>query len=129
MRAPALYVSSGKGASYAATISSVIDSRFTALRRTIVPQGRSGVLVAYSRHFMKPSVGGTSPVVVGNLLYVAGGGVVNVYLPASGRTVAQLASGDVHWQSPIVADGRVAIPEGNANDHATSGVLDIYRLP
>jgi hypothetical protein len=55
--------------------------------------------------------------------------VVNVYLPASGRTVAQLASGDVHWQSPIVADGRVAVAEGNANDHVATGVLDVYALP
>jgi PQQ-like domain len=75
------------------------------------------------------AVGGTSPVVAGNLLYVAGGGAVNVYVPTSGRRVAQLPSGDVHWQSPIVADGRVAVAEGNANDHATHGVLDIYRLP
>ena len=72
---------------------------------------------------------GTSPVVVGNLLYVAGNGSVRVYVPSSGRQVATLATGTVHWQSPIVADGRVAIAEGNANDHATSGVLDIYRLP
>jgi hypothetical protein len=71
---------------------------------------------------------GTSPVVVGNLLYVAADGVVNVYVPTSGRRVAQLPFGDRHWQSPIVADGRVAIAEGNANDHATSGVLDIYSL-
>ena len=71
--------------------------------------------------------GGTSPVVVGNLLYVAGDGSVRVYVPTSGRQVASLATGGVHWQSPIVADGRVAIAEGNANDHATSGVLDIYR--
>ena len=28
----------------------------------------------------------------------------------------------------VVVDGRVALPEGNANDHATSGVLDIWRL-
>jgi len=74
-------------------------------------------------------VSGTSPVVVGNLLYIAGGGAVNVYVPTSGRRVAQLPSGAVHWQSPIVADGRVAVAEGNANDHATTGVLDIYRLP
>jgi outer membrane protein assembly factor BamB len=72
---------------------------------------------------------GTSPVVVGNLLYVAGNGSVRVYVPTSGKQVATLATGTVHWQSPIVADGRVAIAEGNANDHATSGVLDIYRLP
>ena len=72
---------------------------------------------------------GTSPVVVGNLLYVAGNGAVRVYVPTSGRQVATLATGTVHWQSPIVADGRVAIAEGNANDHAATGVLDIYSLP
>jgi hypothetical protein len=55
--------------------------------------------------------------------------VVHVYVPTSGREVAQLQTGSVHWQSPIVVDGRVAMPEGSANDHATSGVLDIYRLP
>ncbi len=75
------------------------------------------------------TTGGTSPVLAGSLLYVAGGGVVNVYVPTSGRRVAQLPSGDMHWQSPIVADGRVAVAEGNANDHATTGVLDIYRVP
>jgi outer membrane protein assembly factor BamB len=78
----------------------------------------------WSRH-----VAGTSPVVAGNLLYVAGGGVVNVYVPTSGRRVAQLPSGDLHWQSPIVADGRVAVAEGNANNHVTLGYLDIYSLP
>ena len=50
-------------------------------------------------------------------------------VPTTGTEVANLPSGNVHWQSPIVADGRVAMPEGNANDHATTGVLDIYRLP
>jgi outer membrane protein assembly factor BamB len=74
------------------------------------------------------SNGGTSPVIAGNLLYVAGSGSVRVYVPASGRQVATLPSGAVHWQSPIVADGHVFMPEGNANDHATSGVLDIYSL-
>jgi hypothetical protein len=71
--------------------------------------------------------GGTSPVVAGSLLYVAGSGSVRVYVPTTGKQVATLPSGPVHWQSPIVADGRIAMPEGNANDHATTGVLDIYR--
>jgi outer membrane protein assembly factor BamB len=71
---------------------------------------------------------GTSPVVAGSLLYVAGSGAVHVYVPTSGREVAQLPTGSVHWQSPIVADGRVAVAEGNANDHATAGVLNIFRL-
>jgi len=72
--------------------------------------------------------GGTSPVVAGGLLYVAGAGGVSVYVPSSGRRVATLPVGAIHWQSPIVADGRVAVGEGNANDHRTSGVLNIYRL-
>ena len=73
--------------------------------------------------------GGTSPVVAGSLLYVAGNGAVSVYAASTGRRVASLPSGPVHWQSPIVAAGRVAVAEGDANEHATSGVLDIYRLP
>jgi hypothetical protein len=73
--------------------------------------------------------GGTSPVVAGSLLYVAGDGALHVYAPTSGREVATIPTGPAHWQSPIVADGRVAIAEGNANDHATHGVLDIFRLP
>jgi len=48
---------------------------------------------------------------------------------ATGRLVATLDAGHGHWNSPIVVDGRVALPEGDANDHAQSGVLDIWRLP
>jgi outer membrane protein assembly factor BamB len=72
--------------------------------------------------------GGTSPVVAGGLLYVEGNGGIAVYLPRTGRKVTDLPVGSVHWQSPIIADGRVAAGEGNANDHQTSGILDIYRL-
>jgi putative pyrroloquinoline-quinone binding quinoprotein len=73
--------------------------------------------------------GGTSPVVAGGLLWVyAPGGGLNVYAASSGRLVAQLDAGGGHWNSPIVVDGRVALPEGNANDHSTSGVLNIWRL-
>jgi outer membrane protein assembly factor BamB len=73
--------------------------------------------------------GGTSPVVAGGLLWVYDpGGGLNVYVPSIGRLVATLSSGGGHWNSPIVVDGRVALPEGNANDHATKGVLDIWRL-
>ena len=74
---------------------------------------------------------GTSPVVAGGLLWVydpARGGL-NVYRPTSGLLVATLPAGRGHWSSPIVIDGRVALPEGNANDHATTGVLNLYRLP
>jgi hypothetical protein len=74
--------------------------------------------------------GGTSPVIAGGLLWVydAGGGL-RVYEPSTGKLLTTLSAGGGHWNSPIVIDGRVALPEGDANDHATSGVLDIWRLP
>ena len=74
--------------------------------------------------------GGTSPVVVDGLVFVYDpGGGLRVYDPGSGTLITTLACGGGHWNSPIVVDGRIALPEGNANDHRTSGVLDIWRLP
>ena len=72
--------------------------------------------------------GGTSPVVAGGLLYVQGSGDIHVYSPKTGTIVGDLPIGEAHWQSPIAVDGMVAAGEGNANDHATTGVFDIYRL-
>ena len=74
------------------------------------------------------SVGGTSPVVAGGLLYVYNGSL-NVYAPTTGKLLASFGLGAHHWNSPIVTDGRVAVPEGDANDHSTQGALDIFRLP
>ena len=73
---------------------------------------------------------GTSPVIAGGLLYVYDlYGGLNVYKPASGKLVTTLDAGGGHWNSPIATDGFVVLPEGDANDHAESGVLDIWRLP
>ena len=74
------------------------------------------------------SAGGTSPVVAGELLYVYNGSL-NVYAPTTGRRLASFSVGEAHWNSPIVTDGRVAVPDGNANDHSTRGALEIFRLP
>ena len=73
---------------------------------------------------------GTSPVVAGGLLFVFDpGGVLRAYDPATGALLGQLQCGSGHWNSPIVVDGRIALPEGNANSHRTSGVLNIWRRP
>jgi outer membrane protein assembly factor BamB len=72
---------------------------------------------------------GTSPILAGGLLYVYDpGGRLDVYRPATGAVVARLPAGPGHWNSPIVTDGRIALPEGDANDHRESGVLNIYRV-
>jgi outer membrane protein assembly factor BamB len=73
---------------------------------------------------------GTSPVVAGGLLWVFNpNGGLYVYEPTTGKLLTTLATGAGHWNSPIVVDGRVALPEGNANAHAQSDILDIWRLP
>jgi hypothetical protein len=56
-------------------------------------------------------------------------GGLRVYDPVKGRQIAGLESGNGHWNSPIVVDGKIALPEGNANQHASTGVLDIWSLP
>jgi PQQ-like domain len=74
--------------------------------------------------------GGTSPVIAGGLLYVYDpGGSLDVYVPTTGRKLVSLPAGSGHWNSPIVIGGRVILPVGNANDHSTSGTLDIFHLP
>ncbi len=80
------------------------------------------------RQVWRNANGGTSPIVAGGLLWVYDpGGGLRVYGPSTGKLVTTLQAGAGHWNSPIVVDGRVALPEGNANDHQTSGVLDIWR--
>jgi hypothetical protein len=74
--------------------------------------------------------GGTSPFEAGGLLFVyAPRGGLNVYEASSGKRIVTLPCGEGHWSSPIVVDGRIILPEGNANSRASSGVLDIWSLP
>jgi outer membrane protein assembly factor BamB len=77
------------------------------------------------------STPGTSPILAGGLLYVyepeAGG--IEVYSPSSPRPLAELPGAAGHWNSPIVVDGHIVEPEGDANDHSDSGTLDIFSLP
>lgn len=71
--------------------------------------------------------GGTSPLIAGDLLYVYDpSGGLRVYDPTSGKQITDLECGPGHWNSPIVVDGKIALPEGNANHHATTGILDIW---
>jgi outer membrane protein assembly factor BamB len=76
------------------------------------------------------TIAGTSPVVAGGLVFVYDpSGSLRVLRPTTGAVVATLPAGSGHWNSPIVVAGRIALPEGNANDHQTTGILNIYRLP
>jgi hypothetical protein len=72
--------------------------------------------------------GGTSPVLAGDLLWVYDpGGALNVYTASDGHLVRHFSVPSGHWNSPIVADGRVFLPSGDSNDHSAHGVLSILR--
>jgi outer membrane protein assembly factor BamB len=102
--------------------------------RTTVYVATSGGTIAYRvsgrrlHRLWSNATSGTSPVVAGGLLYVYNadfGGLV-VYAPTSGRVITTLREGAGHWQSPVVVDGRILLAEGNADEHRTSGVLDVW---
>jgi hypothetical protein len=73
---------------------------------------------------------GTSPIVAGGLVYVyePSGGGIEVYRPTSATPIAKLPGAPGHWNSPIVVDGHVIEPEGDANDHAGTGTMDLFSL-
>jgi hypothetical protein len=74
---------------------------------------------------------GTSPIVAGGLLYVyePNGGGIEVYDPGgSSHPIAELPGTPGHWNNPIVVDGHVVEPEGNANEHLLTGTLDLFSV-
>jgi hypothetical protein len=75
--------------------------------------------------------GGTSPVIAGGLLYIYEqfAGRIVVYRPTTGKTVRTLKADTGHWNSPVVADGRIALGVGSANARPTTGRLAIWRKP
>lgn len=81
---------------------------------------------------------GSSPIVAGGLLYAynVDEGGLSIYDPdpptgteAPNEPLLTLSIPRGHWNSPVVADGRIALGYGNANDHATTGAFVIWRLP
>jgi hypothetical protein len=84
-----------------------------------------GKLVGRWRH----ATSGTSPFVADDLLFVyALDGGRNVYEAASGKLITTLPCGPGHWNSPIVVNGTIILPEGDANRRAASGVLNVWSV-
>jgi outer membrane protein assembly factor BamB len=64
----------------------------------------------------KSTTGGNTPFVAGGMVFIydpaAAGGHVRVFDAVTGNPVATLDAGGGHWNSLIVADNRIALPEG-----------------
>jgi hypothetical protein len=73
----------------------------------------------------KSKVGGNSPFYAGGLLYIYDpaprGAKLHIFDAVSGNPVADLDSGGGHWNSPIVADNRIAMPEGAISGFGFAG--------
>lgn len=112
--APAVWRSGGRTWAFVTTFDATAAYRLS---------GRRVVKIWENHH------GGTSPIVAGGLLFVYDpNGGLRVYRPASPSPIRTLATGAGHWNSPIVAAGRIALPEGDSNQHQSTGVLDVWTL-
>lgn len=74
------------------------------------------------------NVGGTSPIVVDGVVFVAAGGALTALNVRSGKVLWSSTNpssggtiGSIHWQSPIAVDGGVYVSDG-------SGALSAYTL-
>jgi hypothetical protein len=69
--------------------------------------------------------GGNTPFYAGGLLYIydtaPAGAKLRVFDAVSGNPVATLDCGTGHWNSAIVADNRIAMPEGSISGFARAG--------
>jgi hypothetical protein len=67
-------------------------------------------------------------VLAGGVLWIfdPGGGLV-AYRPGSGAVIHRFGVPDGHWNSPIIAGGRVYLPTGDANSHSTQGSLSVFE--
>ncbi|HEY6457389.1 MAG TPA: PQQ-binding-like beta-propeller repeat protein [Steroidobacteraceae bacterium] len=73
----------------------------------------------------KSKTGGNSPFYAGGLLYIYDpartGSKLHVFDATSGNLVADLEAGTGHWNSAIVVDNRIALPEGAISGFGFAG--------
>jgi hypothetical protein len=85
------------------------------------------------RAVWQDSIPGTSPVISGGLLYVynQSGGSLVIRNPLRAAPLRTLAAAPGHWNSPIVAGGRIILPVGGSpgSEPTGAGMLYIYHLP
>lgn len=74
---------------------------------------------------------GTSPVLSGGLLFVYNeqDGALIIRNAVNGAQLRSLPVPSGHWNSPIVAGGRIILPTGSYHESRASSTIAIYHLP
>lgn len=89
----------------------------TGLQLTISPGGDPSLAVKWT------STGGTSPLVVNSMVFIARSGAIAAYKATTGALLwSDDRIGPLHWESPVVANGILYITD-------QSGQLTAYSLP
>jgi outer membrane protein assembly factor BamB len=61
--------------------------------------------------WLNQGMGGTSPIVANNVLYLASNGAMRALSPTTGGQLWQATIGNIHWESPIVVNGVLYVPD------------------
>jgi hypothetical protein len=109
--APAAWVNPADGSTwvFVATGSSVFAYQLTA-----------GTSLGLTSKWTNGS-GGTSPLVANNVLYLANANVIQAFSAVSGAQLWSASIGNIHWESPVVANGILYILDESA--HLTAFAL------
>jgi outer membrane protein assembly factor BamB len=93
-------------------------SGISALHVAFDASGNPSLQVAWQK-----ANGGTSPIVANKVLYYAANGVIRALDPLTGNALwSSNLIGNIHWESPIVANGRLFITD-------EAGKLSAFALP
>ncbi len=81
---------------------------FSAFKVVTDGNGRSSLQFAYQN-----GNSGSSPFIANGILYIQGSGIIRATDPTTGNILWSSAIGGLHWQSPIVVNGQVIVPDNN----------------
>ncbi len=83
-------------------------SGFSAFNVVTDANGHSSLQFVYQNNNVS-----SSPFIANGILYIQGPGIIRATDPTTGNTLWSSPIGGLHWQSPIVVNGQVVVPDNN----------------
>ncbi len=112
---PAVWVNPGDGSTWVFVTNGSGSSAY----KLTFPSGSPALALQWNN-----TIGRSSPLVANNVLYITGNGTIRALNPTTGAVLWSDATkvGSLHWQSPVVANGRLYMMDESAH-------LTAYGLP